>query len=338
VKRFREIGTLFKYAWKNDHIETNPFERVSLDRPKRAIAVKRPEWTLDQLWVWFSSPVFTERYRPVHGEIAYWAVPLGMFHGLRLSEIAQLDRTDLVQSDGIWCLLVRPSEDDEDEQGKSAKTDTSVRTVPLHRRVVSDFLEYPSTLSGTKLFPGVRPDSKGRWSGRVSDWFTKYRRKLGLRERWFDFHALRHSWATAARGAYLDRSVHHALSGQEDRRCWRFVWEPSYSGPEGRSGSGRLRRDDPEVEAGLTAAMSADIPRRWRTHCRSERIHLLRIPEHEQVEIPPTAGCADYGPLVDRFHVAVVHAKRPERRQCTVTASTNDGERATGPSRGRPTR
>lgn len=217
VKRFREIATLFKFAWRNDHIATNPFERVQLERPKRAIAAKRPEWTLDQLRVWFSSPIFTKGYRPVHGEIAYWCVPLGLFHGMRLGEMCQLDRSNLVQRDGVWCLLVRPSEDDEDGQGKSAKTDTSVRTVPLHRRVLDElgFLEYAATLRGTKLFPGVRPDSKGRWSGLVSDWFTKYRRKIGLRERWFDFHALRGTWKAGARGLRLPEDLHDAITGHE---------------------------------------------------------------------------------------------------------------------------
>ena len=37
VKRFREIATLLKSAWKQDHITTNPFDRVILERPKRAI-------------------------------------------------------------------------------------------------------------------------------------------------------------------------------------------------------------------------------------------------------------------------------------------------------------
>jgi integrase len=215
AKRFREIATLFKFAWKNDHIETNPFERVTLERPKRAYAAKRPEWSLEQLRVWFSSPVFTERYRPQIGEIAFWCVPLALFHGMRLGEIAQLDRSDLKLDDGgVWYLRVEPSDDDDGVQGKSAKTEESIRKVPVHRRVIeSGFIEYANTLNGTKLFPGVRPDSKGRWSGRPSDWFNKYRRKLGIGERWTDFHALRGTWKTGARGAKIVENVHDEITG-----------------------------------------------------------------------------------------------------------------------------
>jgi integrase len=215
IKRYASITNLFRYAWRNEHIEVNPFERVTLERPKRARAAKRRPWTLDQLRTWFNSPIFTERYRPKHGEIAYWAVPLSLFHGMCLGEMCQLDRTDLVERDGIWCLRVEQSEED-GVIDKSVKTEDRIRTVPLHRRLIElGFVEYKDTLSGTKLFPGVRPDSRNRWSGRISNWFGEYRRKLGMSERWVDFHSLRHTFKTAARGVKMDENVSAAISGHE---------------------------------------------------------------------------------------------------------------------------
>jgi hypothetical protein len=56
--------------------------------------------------------------------------------------------------------------------------------IPLHRRVIEmGFVEYATALRMSKLFPGVRPDSRDRWSGRISNWFGDYRRKLGMGER-----------------------------------------------------------------------------------------------------------------------------------------------------------
>jgi integrase len=200
IKRFAAVTNLFKHAWKNSHIETNPFERVQLERPKREKAARRPEWSLDELRVWFNSPIFTAGYRQKSGEATYWMVPLALFHGARLGELCQLDRGDLVQRDGVWCLMIRPSEDDEDGPGKDTKNEDSIRTVPLHRRVIeAGFIEYANTLEGSKLFPKVRPDSRGRWSGRYSNWFKEYRTKLGIGQRWTDFHAFRATWKTAAR-------------------------------------------------------------------------------------------------------------------------------------------
>jgi integrase len=128
-----------------------------------------------------------------------------------------MDRIDIVQRDGIWCMMIRPSDDDQDDVGKSVKTDGSERVVPIHRRLIeAGFIDYVNSLNGTKLFPRVRPDSRGRWSGRVSNWFGEYRRKLGIGERWCDFHAFRHTWKTAARGAKIDDHKHDAITGHEN--------------------------------------------------------------------------------------------------------------------------
>jgi integrase len=214
IKRFAAVTNLFKFGWRNDHIEQNPFDRVQLEKPKRARAAKRPEWTLDQLRTWFNSPIYTAGHRPKSGEAAFWMVPLALFHGARLGELCQLDRSDLVQRDGVWCLMIRPSEDDQDGPGKDTKNEDSIRTVPLHRRVIeAGFLDYAHTLGGSKLFPKVRPDSRGRWSGRVSNWFGEYRKRLGIGERWIDFHAFRATWKTAARGVKLPEDLHDAITG-----------------------------------------------------------------------------------------------------------------------------
>jgi hypothetical protein len=111
-------------------------------------------------------------------------------------------------------MMIRPSDEDDDGPGKSVKTDESVRKVPIHRRLIeAGFLDYVNSLDGSKLFPRVKPDSRGRWSGRVSNWFGEYRRKLGIVERWTDFHALRGTWKTAARGAKLEEEVHDTITG-----------------------------------------------------------------------------------------------------------------------------
>jgi integrase len=84
------------------------------------------------------------------------------------------------------------------------KTEESIRTVPLHKAVVRlGFLDYMKTLSGSQMFPQIKPDSRGRWSGHFSKWFGRYRRSIGLDQRWTDFHSLRHTWKTAARAARI---------------------------------------------------------------------------------------------------------------------------------------
>jgi integrase len=217
VKRFAAVTNLFMFAWKRSHIDANPFERIGLERPKNVRAAKRSEWSLDELRQWFASPIYTDGYRPKYGEAAFWIVPLGLWHGMRLGELCQMDRADVVERDGVWCMMIRPSDEDDDGPGMSVKTDESIRKVPIHRRLIeAGFIDYVQSLDGGKLFPKVRPDSRNRWSGRVSNWFGEYRKKLGLGQRWLDFHSFRHGWKTAANGARLPENLHDAITGHNN--------------------------------------------------------------------------------------------------------------------------
>jgi integrase len=226
-KTFNAVTILFRYAWKEEIVTTKPFERVSLERPRRARAAKRPGWTLNDLQTWFGSPVYTEGYRPRLGEAAFWIPALGLFMGCRLGELCQADLAD-IELDGIPRLLIRPSDEDDDEDAKSIKTDESARIVPIHRRLIeAGFLDYVDTLDGTKLFPKVRPDGRGRWSGRFTNWFAAYRRKLGIDQRWTDFHALRHTQKTAANSAGLTEIEHDAITGHTNGSVGRTYIHPS---------------------------------------------------------------------------------------------------------------
>jgi integrase len=127
-----------------------------------------------------------------------------------------LDTTDVVKKSGIWCLSIRPSAEDA-EDGKSVKTDTSIRVVPIHSAVIAlGFLDYVKSVKGKKLFPKIRVDSIGRWAGNWSKWFGRYRNNIGLGGRWRDFHSFRHGWKTAARGASIPKEIHDEITGHEN--------------------------------------------------------------------------------------------------------------------------
>jgi integrase len=119
-------------------------------------------------------------------------------------------------------LRIRPSDEEDGEDAKSVKTTESIRTVPLHKRMIElGFLEYARALKGTKMFPQIKPDSRGRWSGDFSKWFGRYRRTIGLDQRWTDFHSFRHTWKTAARGAELPEDYHDEISGHDSASVGR---------------------------------------------------------------------------------------------------------------------
>jgi integrase len=217
AKLFGGVRSLFKRAYRDGTLKSDPFARVVLERPNRPKINRREEWSRDDLRKLFSSPVFTEgkRSKMGGGEACFWLPVLALFHGSRAGELCQLGRSDVIQREGVWCLAIRPGDSDEGE--KTVKTVGSERIVPLHRDVLAlGFLDYWRTLTGSQLFPMVRPDYRGRWSGYYTKWFARYRRSIGLDERWKDFHSFRHGWKSAARAAGIAEELHDAITGHDD--------------------------------------------------------------------------------------------------------------------------
>jgi integrase len=222
-KTFGAVTTLFRFADRNDYLTANPFAKIVLEKPKRAKVNQRQEWDRDELRVLFKSPVYSDgkRFIAGGGEAAYWLPVLALYHGCRAGELCQLDKVDQIQREGIPCLRIRPSFEDNGED-KSVKTTESVRIVPLHQRVIElGFLKYVKSIKGRKMFPNIKPDSRGRWSGDYSKWFGRYRRSIGLDQRWTDFHSFRHTWKTAARGASIPEDFHDEISGHDSASVGR---------------------------------------------------------------------------------------------------------------------
>ncbi|MDO8942412.1 MAG: hypothetical protein Q7U75_04470, partial [Desulfobacterales bacterium] len=123
-KWFGSIRTLFRFADRDDKLTADPFAKVNLERPNRAKESRREEWDIDELKKWFASPVYIKQARPeaAGGEAAYWVPVLALYHGFRLGELCQLRRTDLIIKDGVHCLKIRPSEEDENSAERSVKT------------------------------------------------------------------------------------------------------------------------------------------------------------------------------------------------------------------------
>jgi site-specific recombinase XerD len=78
VKWFSSVKTLFKLADGDDLLIENPFEKITMEKPKRAKASKREDWEQDELEKLFGSAVYTAGKRPRGGagEAAYDKVPI----------------------------------------------------------------------------------------------------------------------------------------------------------------------------------------------------------------------------------------------------------------------
>ena len=167
----------------------------------------------------FRSPVYSKRLRPVGGcgEAAFWFPLIGLFSGMRLDEIAQLRICDLRRDEETrrWCFDVNRN------GGRSTKTLSSIRQIPLHRELVRiGLLRYRQSLidkgAGVKasLWPDVKAKGSRQRSSAWSKWFGRYLRETcGVTDTAKVFHSFRHTFKRMTRDAGLPEEVHDALTG-----------------------------------------------------------------------------------------------------------------------------
>lgn len=216
VKKYlTAIRTVLEWAAENGYREDNPAARIKV-REARNSADTRLPYSKDDLNVIFSSPVYTEKFRPkaAAGEAAYWLPMLALYTGARLDELGQLRKSDVRCEDDIWYIDINTF-----DEGKQLKTQSSKRKVPLHQVILdAGILEYVESLKNTDgkglLFPELKPDSKGKLTGNWSKWWGRYaRNELGITDSRKVFHSFRHTFKDACRGAGITEEVHDSLTG-----------------------------------------------------------------------------------------------------------------------------
>jgi integrase len=180
---------------------------------------QRQPWEPAELSLLFASPIYLRGERPVggKGEAAYWLPLLALFSGARLNELAPMCVDDIKHDPASDVHFMTVIEDD--EAGRSVKTETSLRAVPLHpelKRIgILELVDHRRQTDGPKarLFPLVQPNSKGNYGAGFSQWFGRYKRSLGIESESSVFHSFRHGFKDALRAAGVNEDVNDALTG-----------------------------------------------------------------------------------------------------------------------------
>jgi integrase len=196
----------------------NPFGkaiRYSIDSHQ----ARRKHFEKADLKAIFTSPVYAENERPAGGggEAAFWFPLIGLLSGMRLDEIAQLRICDLRQDEDTkrWFF------DIDRTGGRSTKTSSSIRHVPLHRELKRiGLLKYREALlkSGagleSPLWPEVEAEGERTRSSAWSKWFGRYLRSTcGVTDSTKVFHSFRHTFKRMTRDAGISEEMHDALTG-----------------------------------------------------------------------------------------------------------------------------
>jgi integrase len=213
-KQVGAISSLLQYAVNNDYISKNPAIGVKIAKPKVEENSRLP-YSIEDLNTIFSCPIYTEAYRPkakgLQGDSLYWIPLIALYTGARMTEIGQLQVSDIRQESSYWYFDI--SNDAEDA---SIKTDSSRRRVPIHPELIRlGFLEYVSQQK-KELFPFLVPTAQGRLMGDFSRWWGRReqgRKIIGINNSKLTFHSFRHTFKDACRNSGIPKDVHDKLTG-----------------------------------------------------------------------------------------------------------------------------
>jgi integrase len=240
------LTAVLSWAAREGWLARNPWEGLKIAMAT-AGARQREPFSIYQLNTVLAAPLYTGCVDDAYGFAKpgaahprrgrFWLALIGLYSGLRLNEIGQLDVADVAPVDGVECFHVRRRSSLGPD--KRVKTAGSERLVPVHpelTRLGFDAYLAQRRQSGTdgKLFPELRPCSaSGYFSDPLSRWFTRLLDTSGAGDGPArGFHSLRHNFRDALRAAGVDLPIALALGGWrvEARRLGGVVAEGYGSG------------------------------------------------------------------------------------------------------------
>lgn len=221
--KLSRLRTLLGYALEEGLIPTNPAALIRPPADKRPGA-PRVSWTATDLNALFAGPVHSSGERPTQGrgEAAYWLPLLALFTGARLEELAQLRIRDVIEvpleggdhADELnaWALDINVG-----PEGKNnLKNKRAIRQIPIHPSLLDlGFLDYVRTLDEplSLLFPDLSPSGEGRLGAKWGEWFSTYRKSLGICGSTKVFHSLRHTFKDGCRASKIPDRIQRQLMG-----------------------------------------------------------------------------------------------------------------------------
>lgn len=207
------LQTFFGWAVANGYAAENIFQGLRLKTSARAVQQGREAFSAEQLSLMFSH-LTDPNSLLVRKDEHKWPALIGMFTGMRLNEIAQLELADIELVGGVWCINVT-----QDGEGmKRLKNSASKRRVPIHDRLkTSGFMDFymAQMASGhPRLFPSLTYTPQNGYGRTPGRWFiNRFLQDLGLRDQGFVFHCLRHTMVTRLAQAGVEEPLVKALVG-----------------------------------------------------------------------------------------------------------------------------
>jgi integrase len=157
-------------------------------------------------------------------EAANWLPMLAMYTGARLSELAQLTPSDLVEEpDGHWLNITDKAEH------QKLKSVAAKRKIPVHQVLIEKgFLTYAMAQAKeghASMWP-MLPMRRDKAGGYFSNWFGRYLKSLGITS--LDFHSFRHTFRSKlvlanTPEAVIDNVMGHSVAGNVGKARYTHI-------------------------------------------------------------------------------------------------------------------
>lgn len=206
----RGAGGVCRWAVKNRKLQSNPFDGIAPKAARQGTEPREPFTDEEAKTILSAARKQTGWLR-----CGSWVL---CFTGARISEVAELKRSDVRNEAGTWFFDIKPTAQ------RQGKTKTFQRMLPLHPALIAEgFLAYVEALpddANTPLFPDLTPDPKG---GRTTPAGSKLSRWMKGTVKITDgtkapAHSWRHRMEDELRTARVPEEVTDAITGRHNPR------------------------------------------------------------------------------------------------------------------------
>lgn len=219
------VGAFWRWAEGNyDNVDGSIF-RGLLIKSHVSARDERDPFTGQELRKIFHAPLFTgcqsvQKYKAsgtvIPRSSGYFWVPLiGLYSGMRLNEIIQLECVDILESEGVLCF-----DNNENFPDKKLKNKAAFRKVPVHPTLIRmgllEHLEQQRRLGRRRIFEDLSIGADGYYSSPFSKWFGRFLKSVSVKQDKNAFHSFRHSFLDAGRAAGVPKDARNALVGHTD--------------------------------------------------------------------------------------------------------------------------
>ena len=210
-KYIGRVTSLFDYALKRGKIGFNPSFELNLKNDKKEYE-ERDIFDDDDLKDIFSMPIYTNKLqatlikKPEH----VWIPLFGLYQGMRLNEICQLYKEDIIKKDGIWCIDINKKLD------KRLKNEPSRRTIPIHLKLLEfGFIEYLDALpkESPRIWQNLNYTKDKGYSNAMSKVFSRLKNQYVTQDSNKVFHSFRHNVANHLKQILEPERVIESLLG-----------------------------------------------------------------------------------------------------------------------------